>query len=941
LARRITISPPTIPIISNVHGVVVLPGDASVFDPHYYSRHCTEPVLFGDGLRAILDIHTLPVIDVWIEIGPNATILPLLRRNPAIQDGVLFLTSMRRQQHPLASLYSALSQLYVSPFEIRWRDVFSHLGPLSNTSLPGYPWSNASFWVSFEEETPPAYRIPSMLGPKAGSFDLPYTVLYTWIQTPSPRNGLMSVYETPMVHLATLIRGHCVRGQPLCPASVYQELALAGVEASNLFLHSSLKDDIVVLRDVEFPSPLVYNEDAAHYAVQTSTTFETENVGSWKVASTSHGEKKTHARGGFQLLPTSGIISNFSLIHPVVSSRVAFISKRDGKLFTTSSIYEVFFPRIVAYGKCYRAVQTLKISADGTEGYATIQLPNGMADNNFVVHPILMDAILHVAGFIANMLGSSDHAFICSKIGCVEVIPPLINVKNPYGVYVNYAWLEGGDMLAESYALEQGSTNRIVARLEGIRFRKVPLVTLELALAATGPILPEFSTLQGSIASSGSSLPLPSSHHVSHVHSVTMKSSSGALSGSPTPGGIEADILGTTTEVRHAGGHEACLSSGAPVRQLRNRDYNPSQSDVRALLATVLGLEEKELHEDADLESLGLDSLASIEAHHALQSHFALLLPSDLFAIHTTAKAVQSFITGLLPASFKSLYVDTDSRSIDTTCLAVNRSGSTTHFSTILNPIQRIGLPGRTPLILVHDGSGLIKYTHNLSSLGRDLWGIHNPRFIDSQPWESVVSMATEYAKYTTQATGPGPILLGGWNAVSSLRCSANVSYFVGWSFGGTMAFEVARQLLKSGIIVKGVVLIDSPSPLNHVPLSDALIEAIVKLDRSPVPSDIGRLVKRQFQMNSQILLEYDPTLGGGPYPPVVLLRSCANYCPGASLEVPDWLSNRDNSRSTEWETIVGGPVKCIEIPGHHFQPFHSPYVRLSPVFHCDMLRPW
>jgi acyl transferase domain-containing protein len=54
LAQRITISPPVIPILSNVYGKLVLPGDASVFNAQYYSRHCMEPVLFDDGIR---DIH--------------------------------------------------------------------------------------------------------------------------------------------------------------------------------------------------------------------------------------------------------------------------------------------------------------------------------------------------------------------------------------------------------------------------------------------------------------------------------------------------------------------------------------------------------------------------------------------------------------------------------------------------------------------------------------------------------------------------------------------------------------------------------------------------------------------------------------------------------------------------------------------------------------------
>lgn len=130
---------------------------------------------------------------------------------------------------------------------------------------------------------------------------------------------------------------------------------------------------------------------------------------------------------------------------------------------------------------------------------------------------------------------------------------------------------------------------------------------------------------------------------------------------------------------------------------------------------------------------------------------------------------------------------------------------------------------------------------------------------------------------------------------------------------------------------MKGVVLIDAPSPLNHVPLSDALIESIAKLNRSSMPSSVGLLVKEQFQMNSRMLLDYDPVVGGGPYPQLVLLCSRENYDPGGGLEVPGWLSNGADRRSAAaaWEGIVGKPVKCIDIPGHHFQVFHSLYVRV------------
>jgi len=484
------------------------------------------------------------------------------------------------------------------------------------------------------------------------------------------------------------------------------------------------------------------------------------------------------------------------MTYPIVSHRVAFITtQKDVKIFTTSSIYQVFFPRIVTYGKNYRAVQILTISADGTEGYATVQLPNHSDHDRYVVNPIFMDAMLHVAGFIANMRGNTNDAFICSKVGCVEVDPRLIDDSASYGVYVNCAWLPGGDMLAESYALEQGPTSRIVAHFEGIYFRKVPLTTLEYGLTlAAAPILPEPSNFEGTAASSGPSLASPFSQYFPKVKPGVMLSRSRALSYSasspvitmnpldsiysPDPSdlslsrySIKAATVGNTPAVpRRNSVVEVSPCGDALVKQLSDPDPgdNTCQSDVKTLLAAILGLEEKELHEDTELELLGLDSLASIEAHHALQSHFSVLLPSDLFATHTSAKAIQSFITRRRLASCESPNRSTHSYYTDTTSPTTDGSELVFHLDTIPVSVQRTRLSGRAPLFLIHDGSGLVKYVHSIPPLDRDLWGIHNPYFINSRPWESVVSMAAEYAKYTTKVAGLGPILLGGWNLVSS-----------------------------------------------------------------------------------------------------------------------------------------------------------------------------
>lgn len=79
VAGRATIRPPTLPVISNVHGEVVLPGDASVFNPEYFARHCAEPVQFEKGINSFTSLPEYAKVDAWIEIGPHTTTLPMLK----------------------------------------------------------------------------------------------------------------------------------------------------------------------------------------------------------------------------------------------------------------------------------------------------------------------------------------------------------------------------------------------------------------------------------------------------------------------------------------------------------------------------------------------------------------------------------------------------------------------------------------------------------------------------------------------------------------------------------------------------------------------------------------------------------------------------------------------------------------------------------------------
>jgi len=147
-----------------------------------------------------------------------------------------------------------------------------------------------------------------------------------------------------------------------------------------------------------------------------------------------------------------------------------------------------------------------------------------------------------------------------------------------------------------------------------------------------------------------------------------------------------------------------------------------------------------------------------------------------------------------------------------------------------------------------------------------------------------------------------------------------------GWSFGGVAAYEIALQLTSRGIQVKGILLIDSPSPINHIPLSDSLIDTVIDLDARAARSELSALVKKQFSMNARMLGKYVPHATASLCPPLVLLRSSEGYKPKGVADIPTWLSDRGNPQTSVagWQSLAHCSVKVLDIPGHHFEPFHS-----------------
>ncbi len=159
---------------------------------------------------------------------------------------------------------------------------------------------------------------------------------------------------------------------------------------------------------------------------------------------------------------------------------------------------------------------------------------------------------------------------------------------------------------------------------------------------------------------------------------------------------------------------------------------SPDLVDTKPMFVSVLGLDESDIQDDTEFETIGLDSLTAIEALHAIQTKYGLELPSNLFELHTTAKAVNQYISskrpGKSPKPVEETAIDPekDEDLSDLTSEQVQSVVRVLRLDEVPMSVQKSSSSG-SPLFLFHDGSGAVNYLRRLGSVGREFWGFNNP----------------------------------------------------------------------------------------------------------------------------------------------------------------------------------------------------------------------
>jgi iterative type I PKS product template protein len=734
LGSSIKLSRPTTPIISTVFGRLLGDDDLS---SDYFAAHARQPVLFTQSLSS-MEASKAADNALFLELGPHPTLLPMVETFFGTDISHAYLGTLRKGQSAWVSLSRMLSEIYVLDSPVIWRQIFS---PTSAklVSLPGHPLEGATYFTPRREDRGPQASVAldedtssTRRHIKTGLTLLP------WMKS-MDQSKEACLLETSLEVIGPLILGHDVGGTPICPASVFHELALEGAS----MLIEPPDGYLMVVSGFNMTSPLVYEQSREVDVVTVHITKH--NLGSgadFRISSCFGADltEKIHCTGTIILTDFRTVEFRWSRDAAMVTRQSRYLNgpgKDDSSIFRTKVLYQAVFPRVVRYSPEYQSLLHLAVADGNLEGIGLLRLPFGTQTRGYLAPPVFTDTLLHAAGFIANLGLRSDEVGICARVESIEISHREIDYLDTFTVYCSLLEVKGV-ILADTVALD--SAGKVVAVVRGMEFKRLRL------------------------------------HSFQHLLSQRLSASDSW----EFPRKVSAETSGSET-------------LNTPPTEASDISSSISHDTVRASLKGLVkelgGFNERDLDYEKPLEQLGIDSLMLIEIIAKLAHAFPCIAGSSRMALsecatlasleHTLLESIMG-VSEVRPLHQPTLTHTTApskpqkdpgwGNALRIPLMQGQRpsanGGMQAHNNLVALHLSPADMS--TPLCLIHDGSGQVSMYARLHGHDRSTYAIFDPHFgSDNISFQSLSHMAEEYTSHLAQSRPNTPIIVGGKSVFS------------------------------------------------------------------------------------------------------------------------------------------------------------------------------
>ena len=586
-----------------------------------------KPVYFSDTVGRIEKLYGACR---WVEAGVGTAAMALIRRalqgSPA--DGHT-LHSVKLSDGdvsgPLADLTLDLWNAGVKvrflpfvspPFEARFRLL----------NLPPYQFEKHTHKLEYIDRHESR---GTTLADSQVSNQTPTLVSLVEFQGPDRDVALFNVNNSVEDFVAS-IEGHSVLGNPLCPVSLYVEIATRAAkfiavdidpskytpQIENLVISAPLGRDINRKIDVVLER-LVGEKNAWRFRVSSSARDRKVSTG--------------HATAVIRLCSAqaASLEPRMKQIQRLIDyERVNAMLADPAAAGVHGSMVYKLFDRVVNYSDIYRGV--VKIASKGNEVTGIVSMPvsDSSALRETSCDPLAIDNFTQVAGLHVNGLDdcNEDEVYICST---VEELYDLRGAKtsghghNSWLVYSTCSGNGGKELSNDIYVFDPDSKS-IAVMILGVKFHKTNINTLKrvLSRANTSSTVPRIVQSLPAVAEETRIKPRP------------------------------------------------CLSHSKRKQPEANSRPNPTadvRSQVAKLLNEVADVPIEDLTDTARLEEIGIDSLMATELLAAIRRGFGIEISTAQFENILDFKSLCEALDGSDSSDSSSSETDSSSESVETT----------------------------------------------------------------------------------------------------------------------------------------------------------------------------------------------------------------------------------------------------------------------------------
>ncbi|KAL2023150.1 hypothetical protein VTK56DRAFT_3756 [Thermocarpiscus australiensis] len=612
LAQAVKFKPAQVPIISPLLGKLI---KDEPIDAAYLRRHAREPVNFLAGLISAQQSGTIDEKTVWLEVGPHPVCVAFVKA--AFGAATVAVPTLRRNEACYKTLSSSLCTLHTAGLNIDFNEYhrdFSDSVRLLN--LPSYSFDEKNYWLQYTGDwcltknriAEGANKATEPAKPK-----LLTTTVQKIIKEEVKDDVAVVEIESDLCQeqLRNAVSGHLVNGAPLCPSSLYGDMAMTVCDYAYKLLRPKAEKIGCNVAHMEVPKTLIFDDKAKSHVLRLTVTVHGKLEYADLVFHTGEGAKKTeHAFCKVYFGNVEDWQSDFDRVAYLIKGRIDALldAERRG---TASKIgrglaYKLF-TALVDYHPRYRGMEEVVLDSANCEATAKIRFQTSEKDGTFHFSPYHIDSLCHISGFIINgtdAVDSREQVYISHGWGSLK-FTEIPDPSKEYRSYIRMQPVGATKMMAGDVYVFDG--DKIIGTAGDLKFQCIPRKVLNMLLPPRGAL---------AAASASASAP--------------------AQPAAPKPA-----PAAPAPAPKKPKGEKLTPSNIGKV----NQKLKSVVSEVMDILAKEVGCSHDELADNIAFTDLGVDSLMSLTVSGKIREELDLDLHSNAFVDYATIGAFKTYLS--------------------------------------------------------------------------------------------------------------------------------------------------------------------------------------------------------------------------------------------------------------------------------------------------------